>query len=431
MPKQPEAPPPLCVPSGAPSPTPPPAEPPPAPTLQRSLETLGRTSGWLSGIVRRIDWRILCVVLVVGLSLLIWRTVGAHVRTEPSPVPAVEALPVPVARVTRQDLYNKVTFPAEFRPYLEVELHAKVSGYVREMKVDFGDRVKAGQLLARLEVPELRDELNQAIAAQQRAEAEYADAHTNYTRLLGVVKEHPNLVAQQDLDNAEAKDESTAAAIGMAKAEAGKYHTLLDYTQITAPFDGVITKRYADPGTLIQAGTASDTQSLPLVRVSDNYLLRLDFPVDQPYVKDVHVGDSLEVRVDSLGGETFTGTITRCTFREDESTRTMLTEIEVPNPELKIVPGMYCCVVLKPGLRPRAFAIPTEAVAADEKPTVLVVNSKQEIEERKVVLGLETPTKHEVLSGLNEGDLVLVGDRSKVKPGQKVEPKLVESLAQQ
>ena len=116
-------------------------------------------------------------------------------------------------------------------------------------------------------------------------------------------KEHPNLVAQQDLDTAEAKDRSTFAAIAATKADVEKFQTLCAYTNITAPFDGVITKRYADPGALIQAGTASDTQSMPLVRVSDNYLLRLDFPVDLPYVKDVHVGDAVDVQVDSWAGK--------------------------------------------------------------------------------------------------------------------------------
>ena len=139
------------------------------------------------------------------------------------------------------------------------------------------------------------------------------------------------------------------------------------YTQITAPFDGVITKRYADPGALIQAGTASDTQSMPLVRVSDNYRLRLDFPVSVAYVKDIHVGDPVEVRVESLGGKTFTGIITRTTRKVDEDTRTMITEIEVPNPKLELVPGMYATVVLKVERRPQALAIPTEAVPAGQE----------------------------------------------------------------
>jgi RND family efflux transporter MFP subunit len=194
---------------------------------------------------------------------------------------------------------------------------------------------------------------------------------------------------------------------------------MVGYTQITAPFDGVITYRYADPGTLI------DAQGKPLVRVSDNYLLRLDFPVTVDYVKDVQAGDSVEVRVDSLSGKTFTGKISRFTHDVDDNTRTMITEIEVPNPGLELVPGMYATVVLKVEKHAQALAVPTEAVSGEKTPTVYVVNQDDQIEERAVKLGLETPDKYEVLSGLNEGDLVVIGGRAGFQAGQKVEPKLV------
>ncbi len=379
----------------------------PQPLHCRVRGVLRQVGCWLAGLVRRLDWRVAGLGLVAALSVLVWRAVSAHAKPQIASAPVIEAMPVPVGRVTRQDLYNEVPFPAEFRPYVEVELHAKVSGYVREMKVDFGDRVKAGQLLATLEVPELHDELHNAIATQQKAEADYTNAHLIYQRLATVNKDHPNLVAQQDLDTAAANDRTTFAAIAATKANVEKYQTLVAYTQITAPFDGVVTKRYADPGTLIQAGTASDTQSMPLVRVSDNYLLRLDFPVDQNYVKDVKVGDQIAVRVESLGGITSTGTITRCTLKVNEDTRTMMTEIEVPNPSLEIVPGMYCRVVLKVQRRPQALAIPIEAVPPGYTNSVYVVNRQNQIEERRVTLGLETPTEVEVTSGLQEGELVL------------------------
>jgi RND family efflux transporter MFP subunit len=383
----------------------------------------------LPSFVRRNKWQVAAVVFFGGLSILVWRAVTAHAKTVMAPVPTVEATPVRVARVTRQDLYNEVTFPAEFRPYVEVELHAKVSGYVREMKVDFGDRVKAGQLLATLEVPELQDELHNAIATWQKAQADYTNAHLIYHRLATVNKDHPNLVAQQDLDTADANDRTAAAAIAATKANVEKYQTLVDYTRITAPFDGVVTKRYADPGALIQAGTTSDTQSLPLVRVSDNYLLRLDFPVDQSYVKDVRVGDSVTVRVESLGGKPVPGKITRSSLKVNEDTRTMVTEVEVPNPKLEIVPGMYCRVVLTVQRRPQVLTIPIQAMPPGLTNSVFVVTDQHQIEERPVTLGLDTPNEYEVTAGLKEGELVLVGSRSQVQPGQKVEPKLDGSPA--
>jgi RND family efflux transporter MFP subunit len=377
--------------------------------------------------LRRLPVRLLSALgvaaLVVAVLLL---TSKPGKATATSSVPAAPS--VAVVKVTREDLAREMKIPAEFRPYAEVELHAKVSGYLRDIKVDFGDEVKAGQLLATIEIPELQDELDNAVATEQKTEADYKNAHLVYSRLLEVNQAHPNLVAQEQLDAAESHDADTAAAIAAAKADVGKYQTLLAYTKITAPFDGVVTRRYTDPGSMIQAGTAS--QAMPLLRLSDNYRLRLDFPVSVDYVQDVRIGDPVDVRIDSLGGKTFTGKISRFTHRVDETTRTMLAEMEVDNPKLELIPGMYATVVLKAEQRPHAIAIPTEAVPTG-KTTVDVVNANNVVEQRAVTLGLETPAKYEVLSGLKEGELVVIGDASQIKPGEKVEPKLVSFLAAQ
>jgi RND family efflux transporter MFP subunit len=357
----------------------------------------------------------LMVILILGF-LLLNRGKGKEKVSTALPI-------VAVALVDREDLYNEVTIPAEFRPYVEAELNAKVAGYLEKINVDFGDKVKAGQLLAVLEVPELKAELDASLAAQQRSQADYTNAHLIYTRLVSVNNEHPNLVAQQEIDTAQATDSAGLAAVASAKADVEKYQTLFGYTQITAPFDGVITWRYADPGALIQAGTSSGTQAKPLVRLSDNYLLRLDFPVSVMYVKDVHLGASVTVRVDSLGGKTFTGNITRFTEKVSDATRTMITEIEVKNPQLEIVPGMYATVMLKVEHRSRVLAIPTEAVASAKNSTVDVVSQDNQIEEREVALGLETPVRYEVISGLKEGEKVMIGNQSRVHAGEKVEPK--------
>ena len=368
------------------------------------------------------------LVSVIGAAVLaglLWIAVRSRAQDSAAPDSVTTPI-VAVTRVVREDLSRQVTYLAEFRPYVEVVLHAKVSGFVKDMNVDFGDKVKAGELLATIEVPELNDELNSAIAAEAKAEADYTNANLIYTRLESVNKAHPNLVAEQHLDTAAANAQMTLAAIAAAKADVGKFKTLVSYTQITAPFDGVVTHRYADPGALIQAGTSSDTQSLPLVRVSDNYLLRLDFPVDVNYVQDVHVGDPVQVSVESLGGKTFSGSISRFTYDIDDDTRKMITEVEVPNPHLEIIPGMYCTANLTVEDHKNALAIPTEAVISGATPMVYVVNKDNEVEERPVQLGLETPNKYEVISGLHEGDLVLVGNHSEIQSGEKVQPKVIE-----
>jgi RND family efflux transporter MFP subunit len=389
------------------------------------------TAGRQRHAVARLDWRIWSVLLLGALSISTWRFVTAHARARTIVAPVVAPRPTAVAPVVREDLFSEVTIPAEFRPYLQVELHAKVSGYVDQINVDIGDQVKAGQLLARLEVPELRDELARAKAAEKRAAADYKDAHLVYSRLVAVEQAHPNLVAQQELDAAEAKDATADAAIAAAKADTEKFQAMIAYTRITAPFDGVVTHRYADPGSLIQAGTTSDTQSMPLVRLSDNYRLRLDFPVSVGYIQDIRVGDSVEVRVESLKGTALTGIISRLSQKVDEATRTMIAEVDVPNPNLELVPGMYATVSLKVERRPHVLTIPTEAISSDKKSTVLVVNPNRELEERGVTLGLETPARYEVVAGLKEGELVLIGSRSQVKVGEKIEPTLIGPMAQQ
>ncbi len=336
---------------------------------------------------------------------------------------------VAVVKVDREDLFKEITIPAEFRPYNEVELHAKVSGYVKRMNVDIGDKVKAGDLLAVLEIPELQDDLDRAAAAEERAAADYKDAHLAYTRLVEVNKQHPNLIAQQDLDTAEAKDATARGALAGARSEVQKYQTLVSYTRITAPFGGVITKRYADPGALIQAGTASQ-QTMPLVRLSDNNLLRLDFPVSVDYVRGIRLNAPVTVRVDSFDNRVFEGKVARFSNKIDDSTRTMVVEMEVPNPTLELVPGMYANVTLKVDERAHALAIPVEAVPPGGK-SVLLVNARHQVEERPVKLGIETPSKYEVLSGLKEGDLVMIGNPAQVSAGQKVEPHIIAPLVRQ
>jgi RND family efflux transporter MFP subunit len=279
-----------------------------------------------------------------------------------------------------------------------------------------------------LEVPELREELDHAVAAHQRAQAEYRDAHLAYTRLVAVNQDHPNLIAQQDLDTAEAHDATAQGTVAATQADVDKDQTLVAYTRITAPFAGVITKRYADPGSLIQAGTASNTQTMPLVRVSDNALLRLDFPVSVDYVRGIRLDAPLSVRVDSLGGRTLAGKIARFSDKVDDSTRTMIAEMEVANPTLELVPGMYATVTLRVDNHPHALAIPIEAVPAGGK-SVFVVNGSHSLEERGVTLGLETSARYEVLAGLNEGDLVMIGNPAQLTAGQRVEPRLSAPLA--
>jgi RND family efflux transporter MFP subunit len=351
---------------------------------------------------------------------------------EPEGIPVVA-----VAKVTREDLAREVSFDAEFHPFQEVDLHSKVSGFLQEIYVDIGDQVEAKQKLAVIEVPELRDDLEHAIAVEERSGQEVAraqaaldDARLTAGRLAAVAKSQPNLVAQQDLDTANARDRGADAALSAAKAavheahaNANKLRTMLNYSEIIAPFKGVITRRFADPGAMIQAGTSSSTQALPLVRVSENDKLRLSFPVSMSFVDKVKTGEDIEVRCTAYPAP-FHAKISRMTRKVEMETRTMLAEADVTNTDLTIIPGSYANVRLKIDSRDHAIAVPIQAVSREKGGTVLVVKNQNEIEERPVKLGMETPSKVEVTEGLREGELVVVGGRNRLRPGQKVEPLL-------
>jgi len=356
-----------------------------------------------------------------------------------SPPEAAQVTTVAVAKATREDLAQEVSFDAEFRPFLETDLHSKVSGFLQDIYVDIGDVVAAKQKIAVIEVPELKDELEHASAAEERSEqqvkslqAAYEDAHLASGRLTEVGKTQPNLIAQQDLDTSAARDRGAEAALSAAKsavrearAEVSRLKTLISYTDITTPFAGVITKRFADPGAMIQAGTSSSTQAMPLVRLSELDKLRLAFPVSMSSVDKVKVGDDVEIRCTAFPTP-FHAKVSRLSKKVDMETRTMLAEADVPNPDFKIIPGSYASVRLRTASREHVIAVPIQAVSREKGGRVFVVNAQMEIEERPVKLGLETPSKVEILEGLSENELVLIGGRNRLKPGQKVEPKLME-----
>lgn len=336
-----------------------------------------------------------------------------------------EARTVAVAKTTRMRLSNSMTLQAEFEPFQDVLIHAKVSGYVNPIRVDIGDHVDAGELLATLEVPELKDELEGALASERRAQTENAIAHLDYDRLVGVSKSQPNLVAQQDLDEAQAKDSASSSSLATAKAEADRLGSLEGYTRVTAPFAGVITKRYVDNGSLVEAGTSSNAG--PLVELAQNDLLRLRFPVPEAETPLVRVGGPIHVEIGALH-RAFVGKIARDAWGIDRATRTMIVEVDVPNPDDSLKAGMYASVTLPLQDAEGVLAVPLQALSQGDSPTVLVVEGGGVIAERRVSIGIRTSSFAEVRSGLAEGDLVVTGERSGLVPGASVTPKIVDSV---
>jgi RND family efflux transporter MFP subunit len=309
--------------------------------------------------------------------------------------------------------------------------------------------------LATLEIPELEaslqvdeasiraqaDEVTRADREVDRAQAQYNALHLQYERLAGVAKTQVGLVAQQEVDDAQGKDlaqesqveaaEGARAAaegqLAMAKAKLTRDQALYAYSKITAPFDGVVTQRYANLGALMQAGTTS-TQATPLVRLSQENLFRLVIPVPETYVKYIHIGDPVEVRVPSLGRD-FQGKVTRFSIDVKADTRTMHTEVDVPNPGGQLIPGLYAEAILPVDQKAKALVVPVQAVNNEAgKTTVFVVDPSNRLEDRPVKIGQQTANYAEVESGLSLGDQVVVSERSGLKAGQLVKPKQVAPL---
>jgi RND family efflux transporter MFP subunit len=376
-------------------------------------------------------------LLPIVTILIFWAEISKEAKVDNKT--AIPEVTVPVAKASRETLTKDISLYGEFRPYQEILVHAKVSGYVQSIGVDIGDHVQVGEPLAKLEIPELNDDLNRASAVLaksqeevKRAEADYRDAHLAYQRLLEVAKSHPTMVAQQELDASKDKDAEMEGLLGSARenvhqaeAELGRIHTMMDYATISAPFSGIITKRFADVGSLIQAGTASDTQAMPLVELAEDSLLRLDFPVPESAVPEIHAGVPVEVTVDALH-ETFSAKISRYSGRIDVSTRKMETEVEVPNLDGRLTPGMYANVRLVLEQSKHALTVPLQAVTLGQKPTVVVLNGNDRLEQRVVTLGLQTPDKVEIRSGVADNELVLVGNRAGIQFGQRAAGKLID-----
>lgn len=392
----------------------------------------------------------LLLFLASPLLLVSCSSNSAKDGPDPAAAPTVAA-----AKVQRTDLTRALAVTAEFRPYQEVDVHAKVAGYVKRIYVDVGDHVKEGQLIAVLEIPELQDEVQTAEASVsksqeeiRRAEADLARAqsahevaHLAYSRLADVSKTRPGLVAQQEIDDALGRDRVAEAQVDTAKASLSaaqqqlrvaeadreKVRTLFAYARIKAPFTGVVTKRYADTGSMIQTGISSQTQSMPLVTLAQENLLRLVIPVPESTVSRIHLGSPVEVNVSALGKK-FQGKVARFADQVDLSTRTMHTEVDVPNPKGELVPGMYASASLILNDERNALAVPVQALTrAEDRVSVLVVNQNNKLEERSVRLGVEAPDQVEILSGLQEGDLVVVGNRSQLQPGMLVQPKIISN----
>jgi len=361
---------------------------------------------------------------------------------------------VGVVAVRSMPLARSLTLSSELVPFQEIDVYAKESGYVKQLLVDYGTQVKAGQLMAVLEIPELESQLHQDDAAIKSAadqvthaenqvkqiKAQHNVLHLQADRMKKVATAQPGLVAQQEVDDVVGKDLASEAQVESAEsnlsaaqsqldaAKAKRQHDqdLFDYSKITAPFEGVVTQRFANLGTLVQAGTNSSTQAMPLARLSEEDKFRLVIPVPETYVRYIKIGDTAQVNVPSLN-RTYTGTVARFSVDVKEETRTMHTEVDILNKDHKLIPGLYAEATLALDRKTNAIAVPLQAVTQTGDQTVVdVVTPAGTIDQRNITLGIQTSKDAEVLSGVQDGDMVVVGRQAGLKDGQHVQTKVVD-----
>lgn len=332
----------------------------------------------------------------------------------PSSTTTSQSAPPPLAVKTvlpkRGAITRSITLPT-FRilPYQAATLFAKVSGYLKVMKVDKGDAVKEGQLLAEIEVPEL-----QADEAQFKAEAEVA--HGNYERMAAARQKAPDLVVPQTVDDLRGQAE-------IARAKLQRTQTLLQFARITAPFAGVITARFVDPGAFIPAATTGSTpQSAALLTLMDFSRLRVQLFVPEAEVPFIRNGLAATLTVEELPGHTFHGAVTRFAHALDEATKTMLTEIELPNEAGNLRPGMYASVRLEVERKPDALLVPAEAVVVEKAGSFVFLVADGKARKTAVHTGFNDGVSVEITDGVRaDATIVLVGKQT-INDGQAVNP---------
>jgi RND family efflux transporter MFP subunit len=391
------------------------------------------------------------LIVAAGITFSVLAGIVAYIVMNRHPnARAAEVRSAKVAVAARGDIAHTLSLAGQFQPYQVVDVHPKVTGFMVKINVDIGDKVRKGQTLAVLEVPELNAQLKGTVFEVQRAkddllraqneirrdEAIHSALHVDYERLLETSKAQPGLIAQQELDDAESKDLSSESQVDAAKAAAAaaeqhaevahtdndRVQALKNYTNVVSPLDGVIVWRYADTGALIQSGTNSNEQDIPIVRISESGLLRLRMPIPENDVQFVHIGDPMQVRVDAIG-RSFTGKIARFTRDVNFETRTMETEIDVENQDLSIDPGMYANAELQLARANNVTTIPVEAlVLKGNQEWVYSVDARNRVHVRRVEVGLQGSKLAEIKSGLEPGDRVILGGQENYTEGEEVSP---------
>jgi RND family efflux transporter MFP subunit len=352
------------------------------------------------------------------------------------PGPAAVPIEVKVTRPARGEVVRYVTLPGTVRANRQVTLYAKTPGYLRAILVDRGEAVSQGALLAEIEAPELlveriryQAELNKTKAELAKAKADIEIAALEFDRLSKAQKQAADLVVTQSVDNARARFEVAKAAGGVAqaneevaKANLERTETMLRYTRITAPFAGIITARFVDPGAFIPAATSgSAAPNAAIVTLMDFDTVRVQVPVTELEAPLIAKGQPVRVSVEGLPGRPpLEGSISRLAYVLDEATRTMLVEADFPNPMHELRPGMYASVKLGVDRHREVMTVPVEALVMEKSSAFVFLLSEGKAKKTPVKIGFNDGSKVELVSGATaDASIILVG-KMMVTDGQPV-----------
>jgi RND family efflux transporter MFP subunit len=358
-----------------------------------------------------------------------------------------EQLPIVNVTAVRQAPTNTaLELPGDLQALIESPIFARADGYLAKRYVDIGDRVKKGQVLAELETPELDQQILQARAtlsntqstlqemqaALTLAEANLKLAQKTYQRWGELEKK--GTVSHQEADEksstvdvrtaevqaARAKITSARDLVAASEANLHRLEQMKSFARVTAPFDGMITARLVDIGTLINSGNGGSTKEM--FRVAQIGTMRIFVNVPQTYVSSIKSGEPAELRVQELPGQVFQAVVSRFTHEVDASSRSMLAILQVPNPRGILLPGMYAQVRFTTARTTPAVLIPGDALVLGSKgPRVATVDAGNLVRFREIRLGNDNGSEVEVLSGLSPGDLVIMNPTDAVRDGVQVE----------
>ena len=342
-------------------------------------------------------------VLLAVVPLCGCKPDGAETKAKPQ-----APLSVQTVRPFQGPISRSITLPT-FRvlPLQEATLYAKVSGYLKTLTVDKGDAVKEGQLLAEIEVPEL-------LADEAQYQAETDVARTNYDRMTLARQKAPDLVVPQTVDDLRGQWE-------VAQAKLQHTRTLLQYAKLSAPFSGTVTARFVDPGAFIPAATAGSTpQSAALLTLMDFSRVRVQAYVPETEVPFIKTGLPVKVTLEELPGRNFPGAVTRFAHALDPATKTMLTEIEIANPDGELRPGSYASVQLEVQRKADALLLPVGAVLVEKAGTSVFLVEGGKAKKTPVKTGFNDGTNVEIVEGVKPDQPVIMLGKMTLNDGQPI-----------